>query len=413
MRINVSTGPKPVAVPTVVGLDYSTALQQLQSAGFTVARTDVESDQPAGEVVDQGPTGNSTASKGSSVTLSVSKGPTTAGAGRHLARPQADARATLKAAGFKVNVDDQDTDDETLDGLVMSQDPGGNTPAGSEVGRDALRRDSTSAARVDTTTDDDRHDTTTTHDPDSSVTPRLRVAVLAGGRSSEHEISLASARSVVAALDPARYEVRTIEIGRDGRWALPPGDVAPRSRETTAETLPGPDGSAPATLGAVDVVLPILHGPFGEDGTVQGLCELAGVAYVGSGVLASALCMDKDLFKAVMRGRGIPVARQRHAPARRPGREPVRLPGVRQAGPARLVGRDLEGARREELEDAVALARRHDEKVLVEEFQPGHGGRGRACSATVAPVASVVGRGRRPTPTGTTSTRSTTRAAWT
>ena len=76
-----------------------------------------------------------------------------------------------------------------------------------------------------------------------------------------------------------------------------------------AETLPVPTESVPATLGEVDVVFPILHGPFGEDGTVQGLLELAGVPYVGPGVAASALCMDKDLFKSVMRDHGIPVTR--------------------------------------------------------------------------------------------------------
>ena len=137
----------------------------------------------------------------------------------------------------------------------------------------------------------------------------MRLALLAGGRSSEHEISLASAASVAAALDPERYEVTTIAIGRDGRWALPAGDRRGElEARTTAETLPVPADSAPATLGAVDVVLPILHGPFGEDGTVQGLCELAGVAYVGPGVLASSVCMDKDVFKTLMRGAGIPVA---------------------------------------------------------------------------------------------------------
>jgi D-alanine-D-alanine ligase len=141
------------------------------------------------------------------------------------------------------------------------------------------------------------------------VSRRVRVAVLAGGRSSEHEISLASAASVVAALDPARYDVRMIEIGRDGRWALPAGERRAELPPTAAETLPVPADSAPATLGHVDVVLPMLHGPFGEDGTVQGLCELAGVAYVGPGVLASSVCMDKDVFKTLMRGAGVPVAR--------------------------------------------------------------------------------------------------------
>jgi D-alanine-D-alanine ligase len=132
---------------------------------------------------------------------------------------------------------------------------------------------------------------------------RLKVAILAGGRSSEHEISLASARSVLESLDPAEYDVVTVAIGRDGRWELGSGDGS------VAETLPVPAANAPATLGAVDVVLPLLHGPFGEDGTVQGLLELAGVPYVGAGVAASALCMDKDLFKKVLRDSGIPVAR--------------------------------------------------------------------------------------------------------
>ncbi|MEN3312923.1 MAG: D-alanine-D-alanine ligase, partial [Actinomycetota bacterium] len=109
---------------------------------------------------------------------------------------------------------------------------------------------------------------------------RLKVAILAGGRSSEHEISLASARSVLESLDPVEYDVVTVAIGRDGRWELGTGDGS------VAETLPVPAANAPATLGAVDVVLPILHGPFGEDGTVQGLLELAGVPYVGAGVAA-------------------------------------------------------------------------------------------------------------------------------
>ncbi len=178
---------------------------------------------------------------------------------------------------------------------------------------------------------------------------RIRVAVVAGGRSSEHEISLASARSVLEALDPERYETTTIAIGRDGRWALGPGEEPAALGEslTVAETLPVLADSKPAeALGAVDVVLPVLHGPFGEDGTVQGLLELAGVPYVGAGVAASALCMDKDLFKAVLRDRGIPVARNETTAARRRDPEPVRLSRLRQAGAARLLGRDLEGARR-------------------------------------------------------------------
>lgn len=189
-----------------------------------------------------------------------------------------------------------------------------------------------------------------------------------GGRSSEHEISVASARSVIEALDPARYEVAQVEIGRDGRWALPSGEEP----ASVAETLPVPvNASVPQTLGEVDVVLPILHGPFGEDGTVQGLLELAGVPYVGAGVAASALCMDKDLFKKVLRDSGIPVARHHAIRLRDPVENPFGYPVF--VKPARLgssVGITKVHSE-EELEPAVALARRHDEKVIVEEFLEG------------------------------------------
>jgi D-alanine-D-alanine ligase len=201
------------------------------------------------------------------------------------------------------------------------------------------------------------------------VSRRVRVAVVAGGRSSEHEISVASARSVIDALDSGRYEVETIEIGRDGRWALNSG--MKELDRPVAETLPVPTGSPPETLGRVDVVLPILHGPFGEDGTVQGLLELAGVPYVGAGVTASALCMDKDLFKSVCRDKGIPVTRSVTV---RNGDRPANPFGYPVfVKPARLgssVG-ITKVEREEQLEDAVALARRHDEKVLVEEFVDG------------------------------------------
>ena len=191
---------------------------------------------------------------------------------------------------------------------------------------------------------------------------RVRVAVLLGGRSSEHEISIASGRSVLAALDPARYDPVTVEIGRDGRWEIGTG------AESVAETLPVPTaGGVPATLGDVDVVLPILHGPFGEDGTVQGLLELAGVPYVGAGVAASAVCMDKDLAKAVLRARGIPVTRSVTIREGDPIDHPFEYPVF--VKPARLgssVGISKVRAA-EELEPAVAVARRHDDKILIEE----------------------------------------------
>jgi D-alanine-D-alanine ligase len=202
---------------------------------------------------------------------------------------------------------------------------------------------------------------------------KLRVAVVAGGRSSEHEISLASARSVLAALDPERYETTTIAIGRDGRWALEaPSNSLLQGASSSAETLPVLADSKPArALGEVDVVLPILHGPFGEDGTVQGLLELAGVPYVGPGVAASAVCMDKDLCKAVLRDRGIPVPRNATLRLGDEIRNPFGYPVF--VKPARLgssVG--ISKAHDEaELHAAVALAREHDEKVLVEELVTG------------------------------------------
>ncbi len=209
------------------------------------------------------------------------------------------------------------------------------------------------------------------------MSERVRVAVLAGGRSSEHAISLASARSVIEALDPGRYDTSVIEIDRHGRWELADGTVAlpgsdPTRLTPAPETLPVVADSAPAAeLGRVDVVLPILHGPFGEDGTVQGLLELAGVPYVGAGVAASALCMDKDLFKAVLRDRGIPVARNVTLRDGDSSEHPFPYPVF--VKPARLgssVGIS-KAHDADELAVAVALARRHDDKVLIEEFVPG------------------------------------------
>jgi D-alanine-D-alanine ligase len=198
------------------------------------------------------------------------------------------------------------------------------------------------------------------------VSRRVRVAVLLGGRSSEHDISLASARSVLEALDPERYDTVSVAIGRDGRWELGTGENG-----AIAETLPVPTSKVPATLGEVDVVFPVLHGPFGEDGTVQGLLELAGVPYVGAGVLGSALAMDKDVFKAVMRDRGIPVTRNITLRIGDEPRNPFGFPVF--VKPARLgssVG--ISKARDEaELAAAVELAFRHDEKVLVEELVEG------------------------------------------
>jgi D-alanine-D-alanine ligase len=203
---------------------------------------------------------------------------------------------------------------------------------------------------------------------------RLRVAVILGGRSSEHDISVASARSVLDSLDPERYEVRSVEIGRDGKWELPRASQGQLGKgECEGEKLPVPLNGSPQPFEGVDVVFPVLHGPFGEDGTVQGFLELAGVAYVGAGVTASALCMDKDLFKAVMRDKGIPVVDsvtvlERH---RDRAENPFGYPVV--VKPARLgssVGISIVQSP-DELDDAVGLALEHDEKVLIEEHCSG------------------------------------------
>ena len=203
-----------------------------------------------------------------------------------------------------------------------------------------------------------------------------------GGRSSEHDISVASAQSVLESLDADRYEPVTVEIDREGKWQIGSGESRALDRgalgeidqgegRTAVETLPMPTESVPEALGDVDVVIPVLHGPFGEDGTVQGLLELAGVPYVGAGVLGSALAMDKDKFKAVMRDAGIPVTRNITLRLGDAPRNPFGYPVF--VKPARLgssVG--ISKVRNEEqLASAVELAFRHDEKVLVEEFVAG------------------------------------------
>jgi D-alanine-D-alanine ligase len=148
---------------------------------------------------------------------------------------------------------------------------------------------------------------------------RLRIGVLFGGRSGEHEVSLASAASVIRALDPEKYEAVPIGISKDGRWlvgtgslkmladVLKSGDrvVLPADPSAAALVPLGPSVVQPSV--SVDVVFPVLHGTFGEDGTVQGLLELAGLPYVGAGVLASAVGMDKDVQKRLFEQAGLPI----------------------------------------------------------------------------------------------------------
>jgi len=206
---------------------------------------------------------------------------------------------------------------------------------------------------------------------------RRRIAVVLGGRSSEHDISVASAQSVVEALADAGHDVVTVAIDRQGGWmlgsgreALEPGSsLRDEPGSGSLERLPGREVAT--TLADVEVVFPVLHGPFGEDGTVQGLLELAGVPYVGAGVLASALSMDKDVFKSVMRDHGIPVTRNITLRLGDAPRNPFGYPCF--VKPARL-GSSIGITKAHdpsELADGVALAFRHDEKVLVEELVRG------------------------------------------
>jgi D-alanine-D-alanine ligase len=220
--------------------------------------------------------------------------------------------------------------------------------------------------------------------------PRLRVAVVFGGRSSEHAISCVSAGSVLAALDRDRYDVLPIGITPDGSWVLAADDphrltIRDRSLPAvdptgTALVLPG-DPTAkglvvleptdvPADLGAVDVVFPLLHGPYGEDGTVQGLLELAGVPYVGSGVFASAACMDKDHMKRLFAAAGLPTPR--HVVVRVGQDVPSAVPDFSlpvfvkpaRAGSSIGITRVYDWS---ELDAALAEAHRHDPKALIEE----------------------------------------------
>jgi D-alanine-D-alanine ligase len=232
---------------------------------------------------------------------------------------------------------------------------------------------------------------------------KVRVAVVFGGRSAEHAVSCASAGLVLGAIDRDRYDVVPIGIARDGRWMLTSGDPArlalsPGSTPSVeAVATPGvavtpasrPGGGAlvfsgpaalPPELGEVDVVLPLLHGTFGEDGTIQGLLEMAGIRYAGAGVLASAAGMDKEYMKILFAARGLPIGpyvvvrdRDWGVSASSPERKrvfdevaelgwPVFVKPARggsSIGTSRVPGPD-------ELEAAIEDARRYDKKVLVE-----------------------------------------------
>jgi D-alanine-D-alanine ligase len=235
------------------------------------------------------------------------------------------------------------------------------------------------------------------NDPVSDAPARRpRVAVVFGGRSGEHAISCVTASNVLRAIDRSAYDVVPIGITRAGRWVLAADD--PSRWELVGDKLPevsdaeGPGvmvsletgehtltvlepGEIPRTLGEVDVVLPLLHGPFGEDGTLQGLLELSDVRYVGSGVLASAASMDKHYMKMVLDGAGIPIGPHVVVDRRRWERHPDEVRAdVEELGwpvfvkPAR-AGSSLGITKVKtpaDLDAAIEEARRHDPKVVVE-----------------------------------------------
>jgi D-alanine-D-alanine ligase len=237
----------------------------------------------------------------------------------------------------------------------------------------------------------------TSHDapPHDPTVRKLRIGVIFGGRSGEHEVSLASAASVLAAIDPERYEIVPMGITKDGQWlvggdplraladaagvrlALPPASTPAEASASRAVARMPTAGGLPAGVAArLDVVFPVVHGPYGEDGTLQGLLELADVAYVGANVLASAVGMDKDTMKAVFRAHGLPVvpylvvrehewAEERAHVAERVARELGYPCFVKPSNLGSSVGIS-KVHHAAELADAVAVALGHDRKILVE-----------------------------------------------
>jgi D-alanine-D-alanine ligase len=206
----------------------------------------------------------------------------------------------------------------------------------------------------------------------------LRIAVLAGGRSSEHEVSLQSAASVREGLTAAGHEVAMVALRRDGTWSL------------DGEEL---DLRAGRGLASADVVFPALHGPFGEDGSVQGMLELLGVPYVGSGVLASALCMDKILFKDVMGRAGLPQVAYWWVDVNTRVEIGGDISYPCWAKPARL-GSSVGIARVDEpagLPEAIEAAAAHDPRVIVEASAPGIEVECSVLGPADAPVASQPG----------------------
>ncbi len=242
---------------------------------------------------------------------------------------------------------------------------------------------------------------------------RIRVGILFGGRSAEHEVSLQSAKNIIDAIDTNKYEVVLIGIDKKGQWHLnqdslllpetEPGlSKLPEKGENLA-LVPGKQNeqvvavSGEQRLGSLDVIFPVLHGPFGEDGTVQGMLKLANIAFVGAGVLGSAIGMDKDVMKRLLRDAGIPIAQ--FLVASRYSLKQIDFDDARaQLGSPLFIKPANLGSsvgihkvkNRDEFENAVRDAFNYDNKILIEECI-----RGREIECSVLgndnPIASVPG----------------------
>jgi D-alanine-D-alanine ligase len=221
---------------------------------------------------------------------------------------------------------------------------------------------------------------------------KLRVAILFGGKSAEHEVSVISARNIVEAMDQKKYEIVSIGIDKQGRWFFDEGARLLRSSNQTrvefshcrnpTAVLPGATATPIVTprraLGEVDVVFPVLHGPFGEDGTVQGLLKLANLPFIGAGVLGSAVGMDKDVMKRLLRDAEIPIAK--FLVFERSGASKINFAAVKRklgfpffVKPANLgssVGISKVSANKQ-FDSAITEAFRYDSKILIEENIPG------------------------------------------
>ncbi len=414
VTLTVSGGKGTVAVPAVDGQSQQDAVNAMTDSGFKTAIKQANSDSvDEGDVISTSPPGGEQATKGRTVTLTISQGPAGVAVPKVVGMQQDQAEAELKSAGLTSKVIEQETTQPP--GTVMKQEPasGGSVPKGTTIELTVAKarpevpdvttgnptvEDATRHARAGRLQGADarpgrrrvaggqggrpiagcrdepfhrRHGDDLRRDPrrgpaDADAdADAMRVAVLAGGRSSEHDVSLNSAAAVRDGVAAAGHEVLAVTIERSGVWLHDGEELSLR-----------PGGGL---LGA-DVVFGVLHGPFGEDGTLQGLLELLDVPYVGAGVLASSLCMDKIVFKEVLAAAGVPQVAYAGVRLARWQAEPEAVQRELAAlgtpvfvKPARL-GSSVGIAKvfsESELGPALDAAFGHDSLVIVEGFSDG------------------------------------------